>query len=41
MTLVEVKRRWAVITKDGIVIIITSDKRVALAFAEKWKIKND
>jgi len=39
--LVEVKRRWVVLTKDGVVIIITSDKRVALAFAEKWKIKND
>ena len=41
MTLIEVKRRWVVLTKDGVVIIITSDKRVALAFAEKWKIKND
>jgi hypothetical protein len=39
--LIEVKRRWVVLTKDGVVIIITSDKRVALAFAEKWKIKND
>ena len=41
MFLIEVKRRWVVLTKDGVVIIITSDKRVALAFAEKWKIEND
>ena len=41
MFLIEVKRRWVVLAKDGVVIIITSDKRVALAFAEKWKIKND